>query len=141
MKKGFSLIELLVSLVIISIVVVFISSFVLNLRDEKGNIDIDIRTHITQAAISRRLNYDAIINSGINSVNITNSGKTCTVSYNNGKSGVVQISSDNKTLTYTYNSATELIRTLNGNKTFTLIEESIGFPKTYGNKKLYKYCF
>ena len=82
MKKGFSLIELLVSLVIISVVMVFLTSFVLNLRDEKGNVDIDIPMYINQASISRALNYDAIDHGGI--CNVTISGNNAEIKYGDG---------------------------------------------------------
>ena len=137
MKKGFSLIELLVSLVIISIVVVFISAFVLNLRDEKGQLVIDVPYYINQASISKTLNFDAKEN-GISNVATSNNGKTCTINYGGNSVGVININTSGDTLTYTYNSNVKLVKTLDG-KTFTSIEVPAGYPKTYGDKKLYKY--
>ena len=135
MKKGFSLIELLVSLVIISVVMVFLTSFVLNLRDEKGNVDIDIPMHINQAAISRTLNYDAVEYGGI--CNVTTNGTNAEIIYANTETR--QIKLNNRTLTYKDGTKVELAKTLEGNKSFTSVEVASGYPKYYGNKILYKY--
>ena len=137
MKKGFSLIELLVSLVIISAVMVFLTSFVLNLRDEKGEINIDVQANINQASISRALNYDAIEHGGICNVEITNNGKNCEITYVDEETR--QIILNEGTLTYKDGSNIELVKTLNGNKIFGTIEVPSNYPKIYGNKMLYKY--
>lgn len=137
MKKGFSLIELLVSLVIISAVMVFLTSFVLNLRDEKGEINIDVQANINQASISRALNYDAIEHGGICRINI--SGNTATIKYVDEAEKKIIL--NNKTLTYNDEDTNkiELVKTLNGNKNFSSIQIPEGYPKKHGNKKLYKY--
>ena len=137
MKKGFSLIELLVSLVIISAVMVFLTSFVLNLRDEKGEINIDVQANINQASISRALNYDAIEHGGICNVEITNNGKNCEITYVDEETR--QIILNEGTLTYKDGSNIELIKNLNGNKIFGTIEVPSNYPKIYGNKMLYKF--
>lgn len=137
MKKGFSLIELLVSLVIISAVMVFLTSFVLNLRDEKGEINIDVQANINQASISRALNYDAIKHGGICNVEITNNGKNCEITYVDEETR--QIILNEGTLTYKDGSNIELVKTLNGNKIFGTIEVPSNYPKIYGNKMLYKF--
>lgn len=135
MKKGFSLIELLVSLVIISIVMVFLTSFVLNLRDERGEVNIDIPMYINQASISRALNYDAIEHGGICYINI-NDGNV-EVRYSDRVTKKVLL--NDNTLTYKKGNEVELVKTLNGNKQFAPAYVPSGYPKTYGNKRLQKY--
>lgn len=137
MKKGFSLIELLVSLVIISAVMVFLTSFVLNLRDDKSNVIIDVPAYINQASISRTLNYDAIKHGGICNVEITNDGKRSDITYVDNETREITLSDD--TLVYKNGSNIELIKTLNGDKNFVSIQIPNNFPKTHGNKKLHKY--
>ena len=143
MKKGFSLVELLVSLVIISMVVVFISSFVLNLRDEKGNINIDVKTRINQTSISRRLNYDVIKFGGISDIASDNAEHpTYTIIYNSGDIRKLKLSknesSNSSTLKYwSGDDDIELLVTLNGTKSF--VEELTLTSNTYGSKTLREY--
>ena len=131
MKKGFTLIELLVSLVIISVTMVFISTFVLNLKDEKGKVIIDIPQKVDQAAISKELNEEAI-ERGINNINCVSSSK-CNITYKDGIVRTVEITSN--TIKYTEGSSTIFVRTLNGG-TFTSMQNT---TSSVGTKTLYSY--
>ena len=131
MKKGFTLIELLVSLVIISVTMVFISTFVLNLKDEKGKVIVDIPQKVDQAAISKELNEDAI-GRGISDIDCISSSK-CNITYEDGKERTVEI--NDNTIKYTEGSTTIFVRTLNGG-TFTSIQDT---TSSVGTKTLFSY--
>ena len=131
MKKGFTLIELLVSLVIISVTMVFISTFVLNLKDEKGKVIVDIPQKVDQAAISKELNEEAI-KYGISNIDCESPLK-CTIIYSDGKERLIEISGS--TIKYTEESNIIFVRTLNSG-TFTSIQNDTSLV---GGKTLYKY--
>ncbi len=138
MKKGFTLIELLVSLVIISVTMVFISAFVLNLKDEKGKIITDIPQMVNQAAISKELNSDAN-KYGIRNI-IKESNTKCIVKYNNGLIRTIEI--NNNTIKYTEEDSVIFVKTLNAG-TFSGIDFDSSNEEYYtvytNGKKLYKY--
>ncbi len=114
MKKGFTLVELLVSIAILSIAMVFISVFVLNLKDDRGKVLLNVPVLIDQAAISKKLNYDAEV-MGIKSIT-PYGNKEYRIEYLTNEARIIRISDDNKTLTYDDgNSNIYLVKTLNNN--------------------------
>lgn len=138
MKKGFSLIELLVSLVIISVILVFITSFIVSIKDEKNGLSLNVPVLIDQAAISKILNNDANKN-GISSITKNNNNKI-TITYKDETTGVIEISSS--TLKYSKNNNVELIKTLK-NATFSsisFVSSDENYYKNFSNgKKYFKY--
>ena len=141
MKKGFSLIELLVSIVIISLVLVFITAFVQNLKNEKGNINFNVQDSISKTSISKELNEYAN-EYGISNI-VKNSAKKLTITYKNGDVGVVEI--NNKTITYKNNSDIVFVKTLTQDTVnFEAIDynpDSDDYYKEYSNtnKKFFRY--
>lgn len=116
-KKGFTLIELLVSIVILSIIMVFITSFILNLNGQKGDAQLDLNLLVNQAAISKTINYDAYMY-GIDTVNCE-STKKCTITFKSGDLiKTIEITDNNKSIKYYDASNVYMIRTLSGEKTF-----------------------
>lgn len=134
MKKGFTLIELLVSLIIISLTTVFMSVFILNLKDQKNTAVINVPILVDQAAISKRLNEDAI-NYGISGINTNNK----TIRFKNGFIRKIQIVNSNTIKYLDVNNDNKVLfaRTLSGNATFT--SNNLDFNNYSNGKKYYKY--
>ncbi len=133
MKKGFSLIELLVSLVIISVTMVFISSFILNLKKEKNDSDfLNIPALLDQASISKTLNSDAN-KYGICSLELSNNHHL-NITYCNNDISVVEIT--NNTLKYSKSGDVQLVRTLKQGSFSSISYSDESFEETV---KLYKY--
>lgn len=140
MKKGFSLVELLVSLVIISLVMIFISSFILSIKDKKNSFTLNVPTLIDQASISKILNNDAN-KCEIESIAL-NSNKKITITYKDETSGIIEILNNDTTLKYSKDDNLIFIRTLKTG-TFSNISydnSSDDYYSTFSNDKIfYKY--
>lgn len=141
MKKGFSLIELLVSIVIISLTLVFITAFVQNLKNEKGNINFNVQDSISKTSISKELNEYAN-EYGISNI-VKKSATKLEITYKTGDVGVVEI--NNKTVTYKNNSEIVFVKTLTQDtvnfKAIDYNSDSEDYHKIYSNnnKKFFRY--
>lgn len=96
MKKGFSLIELLVSLVIISITMVFMTVLLTNLRSEKADYYYNANDSVNTASITKILNEDAM-KYGIKSIELPTASNygNFLITYGNGSIGKIQTVSRN----------------------------------------------
>lgn len=96
-KKGFTLIELLVSIVLLSIIMLFMTNFIFKVKDEKGDVenDYNISLMIVQNEMTALLNNDAISKGGIDAINISseiedeNIVDNREVSYGNGEKYII----------------------------------------------------
>lgn len=134
MKKGFSLIELLASLVIISITMIFITSFIVNIRKEKIEMFYDTDIKAVCASISKILNEDAL-KYGISSIIQTNpsNDNNFIINYKNGKVGKLKVfySDNKKSLRYTVDDEVVFLKTFKG-------PSSITSSYSKNNQKYYK---
>lgn len=122
-KKGFTLVELLVSIAILTVSMVFISAFLLKLMEQKDDNAFDTDAMVNQAAISKTINYDVVsrgINDDVNlSEGFTSEGETKykTISYSfinkeNGDTANISIKKDGKTIEYEIDNTLIFARTL-----------------------------
>lgn len=137
MKKGFSLIELLVSIIIISITLLFITSFLQVLKSNKEGINLNVSDSIDRVSVSKELN-ESSIKYRIDSI-LKNSDKKLTINYKNGIIGVIEIINNDKTLKYTENSNIRFVKTLSdSNATYEKViydAEDENYYKLYSNSK------
>ncbi|MEG2457963.1 MAG: prepilin-type N-terminal cleavage/methylation domain-containing protein [Bacilli bacterium] len=99
-KNGFTLVELLISLALLSIVLVFMMSALVDLRDEELKTGKDTSVLLNQAFISKAINHDVVTSSGISSINCPDTFN-CNIIFNNNISKKINLSSDKTTLSYT----------------------------------------
>ncbi len=110
MKKGFTLVELLVSIVLLSIVMLFMTNFVLSFKEQKKESNIDVNLMTNQAAISKTINYD-VATYGIDDVECESSIK-CTITFDDESSKTIELTNNKNSIKYYNSSNVYLIRTL-----------------------------
>lgn len=121
MKNGFTLIELLVSIVLLSIVMLFMTNFVVAFKNQKEEANIDINLMTNQAIISRAINYD-VANKGFTSVACESSTK-CTITFADASTKTIEITDNGTSVKYYNGSTVYLVRTISSD-TFDEITHS-----------------
>ena len=109
-KKGFTLIELIVSLALLSIVLVFMFNLLVILKGEEKVSALDMKLAVNQSIISKHINNDIISNKQIKNVSCTSI--SCDITFNNGINKNIILSNDNKTISYGTADEYEFTRTL-----------------------------
>lgn len=90
-KKGFTLIELIVSIVLVTVILVSLLATLVKLKQTYEVIDEDSDMRIYSASISRHINNDIITNKGISSGSCNESGTYCTLTLKNGETRLLEI--------------------------------------------------
>ena len=113
-KKGFTLVELMVSITLLSIVLIFMMNTLVKLRDTNVAEGVETNLVVMQALIGKEINSDILKNGGIVNIEQVNGYLILTLGFNNTTYRKLSISNDNKTLKYeVYNKGTnEAIDTL-----------------------------
>ena len=141
-KKGFTLIEILVSITLVSIVLVFMLNALVRLKGVYNESDKDTDIILAGALVSRVINNDFIDNNGIRKVecNKNNSESSCNIELNNGEERSLKLRiNESKNIldehTYFINtiSTVEYINSKVGN---TMFIKSIN-SKSYYNNDVY----
>lgn len=109
MKKGFSLVELIVSIILLTIVLIFMLSLLIKLNSKKEESN-DLGLLVDQAIITKKINGDVISLNGIESVNCD--VLSCTIVFGIGQTKYLNLSEDQRTLTYGTISEIEIAKTL-----------------------------
>lgn len=96
MKKGFTLVELAISVALLSVVMIFLLNFLKQINEEDVGIDDVSNLILNKNVISETINKDIHNNGGIQAVSCTSA--TCDITLNNVTRNISLV---NNTLTYT----------------------------------------
>ena len=88
-KKGFTLIELIVSIVLVTVILVSLLATLVKLKQTYEVIEEDSDIRIYSASISRHINNDIITNKGITSGTCNEEGSRCELKLKNGEERVL----------------------------------------------------
>ena len=97
-KKGFTLMEVAISLMLVSTVVLFIINFVSLISTDEDSINLNTQFEMTKSLISNSLNADIKKNGGIKSIDIIDGNYKITL--NSSLERTLSLSEDNTILTY-----------------------------------------
>lgn len=109
-KKGFTIVELIISVAILSIVLVFALNLLVVLKEKETSIDTDTDMVLNQAFVSKKINGDIVKNGGIKSLNCTTT--KCDFTFNNEEKKILTLTNNKKTIKYENEENIELTRTL-----------------------------
>lgn len=109
-KKGFTIVELIISVAILSIVLVFALNLLVVLKEKETSIDTDTDMVLNQAFVSKKINGDIVKNGGIKSLNCTTT--KCDFTFNNEEKKTLTLTNNKKTIKYENEENVELTRTL-----------------------------
>lgn len=119
-KKGFTLIEIAISVSLLSLVMVFMIKLVSIIRTDEDSISLETDLILAKTIISRTINDDIKSSNGIKNVSCTDT--KCTINLNNDTTKTIEIKNEGTTLEYknTTTNKLELTRKLPNNYTFSL---------------------
>lgn len=132
MKKGFSLVELIISIVLLTIVLLFMLGLLIRLNSKKEDAS-DLGILVDQAIITKKINGDILNLEGIESVNCD--ATSCLIVFGIGQTKYINLSVDKKTLTYGTISEIEIAKTLPKDYEYDLVTLSNNY---YSDIKLTK---
>lgn len=96
-KKGFTLVEVAISVSLLSFVMVFMLKFVSEIRKDEDSISLNTDMLLNKAIISKTINED-VNEEGIST--LTCSNIKCTINLKNNKTKTIEITDDGTKLTY-----------------------------------------
>lgn len=126
-KKGFTLVELVLSVALLSIVLVFMMAALVELKDKEKTNGADAKMLVNQAIIAKTVNSD-IITLGLDSISACASMDCFYLIYKDGSEKTLKLMSDKRTLIYGNDATTDIIRTLPTGRNYSSIHYYI-----YGN--------
>lgn len=97
-KKGFTLVEVTISVALLSLIMVFMLKFISEIRRDEDDISISTDLLLNKAVISKTLNEDVKNSGGISSVTCNNS--LCTFIFNNSKTKTLEVSGGGSIIMY-----------------------------------------
>ena len=109
-KNGFTIVELIISVTILSIVMVFALNLLVVLKEKETSLDTDTDMVLNQAFVSKKINGDIVKNGGIKSLNCTTT--KCDFTFNNDVKKTLTLTNNKKTIKYENEENVELTRTL-----------------------------
>lgn len=109
-KNGFTIVELIISVTILSIVMVFALNLLVVLKEKETSLDTDTDMVLNQAFVSKKINGDIVKNGGIKSLNCTTT--KCDFTFNNELKKTLTLTNNKKTIKYENEENVELTRTL-----------------------------
>lgn len=80
-KNGFTLIEIAISITLLSVVLLFVVNFLTFIRDDEGSISYETKLELTKNLVSKSINEDIKKNSGIKTLSC--SEYSCLITLNN----------------------------------------------------------
>ena len=123
-KKGFTLIELSISVALLSVVIIYLLYFLKTVRDEDEGINAVTEMELDKAIISKTINSDILNEGNIN--NFTCLDGLCTIYYNSGKIKTLKVG-DNTVIYKDITDKSNPITLLNRN---TSLNYRISLPRT-----------
>lgn len=125
-KKGFTLVELIVSIVLLLIVSSFMMNLLVQLKTKEKDLEYSFEMELNSAFISKMINGSVVKNGGINDIECTSS--SCEIQFNNNSTRFIDITNDNKTLVYRDEEKEIIARTLPSGtyKNISLAERTYG---------------
>lgn len=97
-KKGFTLVEVTISVALLSLVMVFMLRFISEIRRDEDTISLNTDLLLNKTILSKSLNKDVSDSLGFSST--TCSSKLCTFNFNNGKKKTLEVSHEGSVITY-----------------------------------------
>ena len=116
-KKGFSIVELIISIALLSIVLVFMTNLLIKLNSNQNKTIGNANVSIDQSIISKDLNKDIAQNDGIKTITCSTT-TSCQLVFKNETTKTLSISADKKSLVYETGSTTDFIKKLSGDYEF-----------------------
>lgn len=117
-KKGSTLLELIISITLISVILVFLMRLLVDLNNTQTNNDFAKDNQINRAEIIRMVENDLTNNTITNITNNSSSGNIgCTFTFSGGKTATINATSD--TFTYTSSDGTKRSWTMDGGTIYT----------------------
>ena len=101
-KKGFTLIELSISIALLSVIMIFMLKLITIIREEEDSINIKTTMLLNKTIISKALHEDIEASLGIKTLSC-DSSSTCTISFNNGKTKTLELNNEKNKITYKNN--------------------------------------
>lgn len=95
-KNGFTLIELIVSIVLVSVILVSLLATLVKLKQTYEVLEEDSDIRIYSSSITRHINNDIISNKGIKSINCNDTGTSCNIKLSSGEERVLEIHTSDK---------------------------------------------
>lgn len=133
-KNGFSIIELIISIGLLSIVLIFMFNLLIKLSTKKTSAVKYADIALDQALISKDLNKDISLSGGISSITCS-STTTCTINLNDSPTKTISISEDKKSLTYSTATTAIFVKKLSENYEF---EKFVLTEIEYDEENFYK---
>ncbi len=109
-RNGFTIVELIISVAILTIVMVFALNLLVVLNEKEINLDVDTNMVLNQAFVSKKINGDIIKNGGIKLLNCTTT--YCNFTFNNDVTKKMSLINNKKTIKYENEDYVEFTRTL-----------------------------
>ena len=95
-KNGFTLIELIVSIVLVSVILVSLLATLVKLKQTYEVLEEDSDIRIYSSSISRHINNDIINNKGMSHINCNDTGTSCDIKLRSGEERVLEIHTSDK---------------------------------------------
>lgn len=131
-KNGFTLVELVLSVTLLSIVLIFMMTALVELKDKESENGADAKLLVNQAIIAKTINGEIITN-GLDTVSACASLNCFNLTFSNGVTKTLKLMSDNQTIFYGNDNVTDFIRTLPSDRTYSSIHYYI-----YANLEIIK---
>ena len=109
-KKGFTIVELIISVAILSVVMVFALNLLVILKEQETSLETDTDMVLNQAFVSKKINGDIVTNGGIKLLNCTTT--KCDFTFNNDATKTLTLTNNKKTIKYENEHYVEFTRTL-----------------------------
>lgn len=90
-KKGFTLVEVITSLVLVSVVLVIMLGTLVKIKGSYNKINQNMDAIVYSASITRVINGDFKDNSGINNIVCSPEGNICNITLNNGNKRILRV--------------------------------------------------
>lgn len=119
-KKGFTLLEVTISIALLSIVMVFMFRLLNIVRRDEDSVSLITELLLNKSILAKNLNESIKKSEGISSLDCTTT--KCTINLNDGTTKVLELTNNNTVveLTDTTNSKKEVVRKLPNNYTYQL---------------------
>ena len=106
-KKGFTLVEIAISVTLLSLVMVFMIKFISIIRTDEDSISFEMDLILNKSIISRSINEDIRESSGIGSLSCTT--LKCSIGLKDGSNRELEVINEGTTLVYKNTTKNEIL--------------------------------